>query len=74
MKRQPENSRPHRATVIFGEAAVDAYEHGIADVETLRRLGSVKSYRFKSLPELNAFLFGIEEGNGYLEAMAVESL
>lgn len=70
----PDLPKPHSAWVIFGVAAIEAYEGGIQDVETLKCLGRVKEYRFHSLPELNAFLHGIQEANGHYEMMAVEKL
>lgn len=67
-------NKPHEITVVFGLQAVDAYHDGEYSAEALRRLGAIKSYRFATIPELNAFIHGIEEGQGYLDAIAVDDL
>lgn len=64
----------HECAVIFGIDAVDAYEDGETSVEALSRLGQVKFYEFNSIPELNAFIRGVEEAQGALDALSVDDL
>ncbi|MCG7629059.1 hypothetical protein MHM88_14705 [Epibacterium sp. MM17-32] len=64
----------HEVAVIFGSDAVDAYEEGETSVEALKRLGLVKFYEFDSIPELNAFIMGIEEAQTGMEGLPVDDL
>lgn len=64
----------HDCHVIFGIDAVDAYNDGETSLEMLSHLGVVKHYSFVSVRELNAFLMGIEEAQGALDALAVDDL
>lgn len=70
-KWQPER---HDCAVIFGVDAVDAYNTGVTSVEELKEKGAVKFYSFPHVDELNAFILGIEEAQGALDALPVDDL
>lgn len=72
--QSPEHQWPHEVQVIFGSTAVQAYLDGEHDEETLSMLGRIKTYRFKTVPELNAFIHGVEEARGHANAVAVDDL
>lgn len=66
--------KPLEVAVIYGVDAVDAYHDGETDVEVLSHLGQVKFFDFPSVAELNAFIRGVEEAQGALDALPVDDL
>lgn len=67
--------KPHELAVIFGHLAVHAYLNGERRSDMLRRLGGeIRRYRFETIPELNAFIIGIEEAAGFDDAICVDDL
>lgn len=66
--------KPLEIAVIYGIDAVDAYNYGETRVEELSRLGQVKFFEFQSVAELNAFIHGVEEAQGALDALPVDDL
>jgi len=74
MQLNHRSTKPHRVDVIFGLDAVDAYNAGQTSTAALRRCGTVKYYEFTTVFELNAFVLGIEEAQGALDALAVDDL
>jgi hypothetical protein len=64
----------HECAVIYGTDAVDAYNEGQTSLEALKGLGQVKFYNFGTIPELNAFLRGIDAAQGALDALPVDDL
>lgn len=67
-------AKQHKVFVVLGEAAVAAYLQGEARTTELTALGAVQTFKFFTLPEANAFMYGIEVAAGYDDAMAVEDL
>lgn len=65
---------PRECAVIYGTDAVDAYNSGETSVEALEGLGQVKFYQFPSVAELNAFIMGVEQAQGALDALPVDDL
>lgn len=68
------NPKPHEVQVILGRAAVEAFEEGEASLKVLSHLGAVKTFRFATIQELNAFTDGVEAVAGFGNALAVEDL
>lgn len=66
--------KPHECAVIYGTDAVDAYHGGQTSFEALQGLGQVKFYEFATIPELNAFLKGVDAAQGALDALPVDDL
>lgn len=66
--------KPHEVFVILGQAAVEAFEEGEASLLILTHLGAVKSFRFATIEEVNAFTDGIEAVAGFTDALPVEEL
>jgi len=65
---------PHECAVIYGLPAIEAYHDGETSLEVLKTLGRVKFFDFPSVVELNAFIKGIEEAQGVLDALPVDDL
>lgn len=65
---------PHNCYVLYGRAAVEAYEAGTHHIPELQRLGAVKLFSFVNVRELNAFLLGLEEGGRSAKTLAVDDL
>lgn len=66
--------KPHEVFVIFGLAAVIAYEEGELSYKILSELGCVKRYCFTNLSQLNGFIFGIEEASMVGHLLPVDDL
>ena len=64
----------HEVNVILGRAAVEAYQEGEASLLVLTHLGAVRTFRFASLQEVNAFTDGVETAPGFEDALPVEEL
>jgi len=65
---------PHEVYVILGRAAVEAFQEGEASRLVLTHLGAVRTFRFATLKELNAFTDGVEAAAGFDVALPVEEL
>ena len=65
---------PREVNVILGTEAVDAYYRGEIRLEALMSLGPVKTFNFKSIREVNAFIVGVDSTQGYHDALAVDDL
>lgn len=59
-------------TVVFGIAATRAYLDGERDFDALNQVGRVKTYKFDTLPEMNAFIQGVDDAVGFLDVYYVE--
>ena len=66
--------RQHEIAVVSGREAVAAYNAGELSVEKLNELGNVRFFEFTSIPEVNAFIKGIDVLQVNLEAQAVDDL
>ena len=64
----------HEVNVILGRAAVEAYQEGEASLLVLTHLGAVRTFRFATLQEVNAFTDGVETAAGFEDALPVEEL
>lgn len=72
---QPFTGRPLKRlklTLILGQMATAAYEDGERDLQKLKSLGTIKREEFDSLPEMNAYMKGVEDATGYLTSLIIE--
>ena len=61
-----------RVTVILGKMATMAYADGERDLALLAAVGTIKEERFESLPEMNAYIQGIQDATGFLNSLIIE--
>lgn len=59
-------------TVVYGASATQAYEDGERDLALLGSLGRVKTYKFQTVQEMNAFIMGVEDATGFLDSLFIE--
>jgi len=64
----------HEVHVILGRAAVEAFREGEASHLVLSHLGAVRTFRFATIQEVNAFTDGVEAAAGFDDALPVEDL
>ncbi|SNT40019.1 hypothetical protein [Antarctobacter heliothermus] len=65
---------PLEVAVILGTKGVDAYYRGEIRIDTLLGLGPVKTFNFLTVPEVNAFIQGVDATQGFLDALATDDL
>lgn len=60
--------KSHKVTVIFGTDAVREYsDNSRATIKSLNELGSVVKRSFSTKAELDAYLTGLEDSDGWME-------
>lgn len=59
--------------VILGKIATMTYADGERDMEVLAALGTIKREKFNTLPEMNAYIQGIEDATGFLDSIIIET-
>jgi len=64
----------HEVHVVLGRAAVEAFQEGEASLLVLTHLGAVRTFRFSTIQEVNAFTDGVEAVAGFDTALPVEDL
>lgn len=62
----------HTVTIIFGDAAVRAFNNGERSRAELQNLGDIVERTFSSKIEANAYLMGIDDADGWLDSMVLE--
>jgi hypothetical protein len=60
--------------VILGRAATRAYLQGETSTEALKDLGVIRTFRFLTQREANAFMFGVDVAADHPTAIAVDDL
>jgi len=66
--------KSHQVHVILGRTAVETFNQQEASLLELSRLGVVRTFRFATLQEVNAFTDGIEVATGFDDALPVDGL